>query len=71
VLVARVRGLAPPDRIEVRYDQINSFERHLTENGVTIVKFFLHISKEEQKARLQTRLDDPTKRWKFSPSDLT
>lgn len=70
VLIARVHGLAPPDRIEARYGQINSFERHLAENGVTIVKFFLHISNEEQKARLQARLDDPTKRWKFSPGDL-
>jgi len=69
VLVARVHGLVPQDRIEARYDQINRFERHLVENGVTILKFFLHISSKEQKARLQARLDDPTKRWKFNPDD--
>jgi PPK2 family polyphosphate:nucleotide phosphotransferase len=70
VLVARVHKLVPGDRLEARYHQINAFERHLAENGTVILKFFLHISKEEQKARLQARLDDPTKRWKFSPSDL-
>jgi PPK2 family polyphosphate:nucleotide phosphotransferase len=69
VLVARVQGLVSGDRIEARYGQINAFERHLAEN-VTILKFYLHISKKEQKARLQARLDDPTKRWKFSPADL-
>jgi PPK2 family polyphosphate:nucleotide phosphotransferase len=71
VLVARVHGLVPRDRIEARYDQINAFERHLAANDTIIIKFFLHISKDEQKARLQARLDDPTKRWKLSPSDLT
>jgi PPK2 family polyphosphate:nucleotide phosphotransferase len=70
VLVVRVHRLAPPDDIEQRYDQINAFEKHLSENGVMIVKFFLHISKEEQKQRLQERLDDPKKRWKFNPGDL-
>lgn len=70
VLVARVHRLVPLDRIEARYDQINSFERHLAENGTTIVKFFLHISREEQAKRLQARLEDPSKRWKFSPGDL-
>ena len=70
VLVARVHGLVPHDRLEARYDQINAFERHLAANDTVILKFFLHISKEEQKARLQARLDDPSKRWKFSPSDL-
>ncbi len=70
VLMARVHGLAPPERIEARYGQINGFERHLAENGVTIVKFYLHISKEEQKERLRARLDDPAKRWKFKSSDL-
>jgi PPK2 family polyphosphate:nucleotide phosphotransferase len=70
VLVVRVHRLAPLDDIEQRYDQINAFERHLNENGVTILKFFLHISKDEQKERLQQRLDDPKKRWKFNPSDL-
>jgi PPK2 family polyphosphate:nucleotide phosphotransferase len=70
VLVARVRELAPIERIEQRYAQINAFEKHLVENGVTILKFMLHISKEEQRERLQARLDDPSKRWKFNPGDL-
>jgi PPK2 family polyphosphate:nucleotide phosphotransferase len=70
VLVVRVHRLVAMDEIEQRYDQINAFEKHLSENGVTIVKFFLHISKDEQKERLQERLDDPKKRWKFEPGDL-
>lgn len=70
VLIARVRGFAPADVIEQRYAQINAFERHLTENGVVILKFMLHISKDEQRERLQARLDDPAKHWKFNPSDL-
>jgi PPK2 family polyphosphate:nucleotide phosphotransferase len=70
VLVVRVHRLAPAAAIEQRYDQINAFEKHLSENGVTILKFFLHISKEEQRARLQERIDDPKKRWKFNPGDL-
>ena len=70
VLIVRVRGSVPADRIEMRYGEINDFERHLVENGVTILKFYLHISRKEQKARLQARLEDPTKRWKFSPGDL-
>jgi PPK2 family polyphosphate:nucleotide phosphotransferase len=70
VLVARVHQLAPHERIEARYAQINDFERHLAANGATILKFFLHISKSEQKARLEARLQDPTKRWKFDPDDL-
>lgn len=70
VLVVRVHGLVPKPVWRQRYEQINAFEKHLTENGVTILKFFLHISKEEQKARLQARLDDSTKHWKFSVGDL-
>jgi len=70
VLVVKVRKLAPADAVEKRYDQINAFEQHLTENGVTILKFMLHISKDEQKERLQERLDDPEKNWKFNPGDL-
>jgi PPK2 family polyphosphate:nucleotide phosphotransferase len=70
VLIVRVHGLAPPEKVEQRYDQINDFERHLTDNDVTILKFFLHISKDEQKERLQARLDDPNKHWKFNPNDL-
>ena len=53
-----------------RYAQINNFERQLTETGTTIIKCFLHISKEEQKSRLQARLSDLTKVWKFNPNDL-
>ena len=59
VLVARVHNLVPRDRIEARYDQINAFERHLAENDVTILKFYLHISKKEQKARLRARTRRP------------
>lgn len=70
VLVAKVRALAPADEIEKRYAQINAFEKHLSENGVTILKFMLHISKDEQRKRLQARLDDPAKHWKFNPGDL-
>jgi PPK2 family polyphosphate:nucleotide phosphotransferase len=70
VLVAKVRELAPKAAIEERYDQINAFEEHLTQNGVTILKFMLHISKDEQKERLQERLDQPRKNWKFNAGDL-
>jgi len=70
VLIGRVRELAPKKIINQRYDQINAFERHLVQNDVTILKFYLHISKKEQKERLQARLDDPTKHWKFNPGDL-
>ncbi|MFN0028898.1 MAG: polyphosphate kinase 2 family protein [Acidimicrobiales bacterium] len=70
VLVVKVHGLVPPDRIERRYGHINDFERLLVDEGTTVVKVFLHISKEEQGIRLQQRLDDPTKRWKFRRGDL-
>jgi len=70
VLVVRVHNLVPKDTWSKRYDQINDFERILTENGVTILKFFLHISKEEQKERLLARLHDPLKNWKFQVGDL-
>lgn len=70
VLVVRVRGFAPADEIEQRYEQINAFEKQLVQNGVTILKFMLHISKDEQRQRLQERLDDPAKHWKFNPGDL-
>lgn len=70
VLVAKVHKLAPKDVIEQRYDQINDFEKMLTENGTVILKFMLHVSKDEQKERLQARLDEPDKRWKFNPGDL-
>ena len=52
------------------FAQINQFERLLAENGTTILKFYLHIDKDEQKERLQARLDEPDKRWKFNPGDL-
>lgn len=70
VLVVRVHNFVPKGIWSQRYDQINAFEQLLTQNGVTILKFFLHISKAEQKARLQERLEDPTKQWKFSVGDL-
>ena len=70
VLIGRVRKLAPHHVIEQRYDQINAFEKILTENGTVILKFMLHISKDEQRERLQERLDHPDKHWKFQPSDL-
>lgn len=70
VLVVRVHGLVPESVWSKRYDQINDFEKRLADEGTTIVKFFLHISKDEQKRRLQARLDEPHKRWKFSKADL-
>ena len=70
VLVVRVHDLVPKAVWSKRYDEINAFERHLADNGTTIVKFFLSISKDEQRARFQARYDDPTKRWKFSMGDL-
>lgn len=70
VLVVRVRGLAPAEEVEQRYEQINAFEKHLTENGTTVLKFMLNISKEEQRERLQARLDEERKNWKFNPGDL-
>lgn len=70
VLVVRVKNLVPDDVWSERYDQIAAFERLLESNGTRIVKFYLHISKDEQKERLQARLDDPEKHWKFSAGDL-
>jgi len=70
VLIARVRGLAPADEIERRYGAINDFEQQLVDAGTTVVKCFLHISAEEQKARLLERLADPTKHWKYNPGDV-
>jgi PPK2 family polyphosphate:nucleotide phosphotransferase len=70
VLVVRVLGLAPEEVWRKRYDHIADFERMLVDEGTTIVKFYLNISKEEQAERLQARLDDPTKRWKFNAGDL-
>ncbi len=70
VLIARVRELAGPEEIERRYGAINDFEKRLVDEGTTIVKCMLHISAEEQKSRLQARLENPTKLWKFNPGDI-
>ncbi|MBT2491538.1 polyphosphate kinase 2 family protein [Streptomyces sp. ISL-96] len=70
VLIARVRELAPRDEIGRRYGRINRFEKSLADDGVTVVKVFLHISYEEQRRRLLKRLDNPDKHWKFSPGDI-
>lgn len=70
VLVARVHSLVSKDVWSRRYDEINQFEKFLSENGTAILKFFLHISKEEQKKRLEARIDDPTKEWKLSLADF-
>jgi PPK2 family polyphosphate:nucleotide phosphotransferase len=70
VLVVRVHNLVPRNVWTRRFDMINDFEKHLTDNNVTILKFFLNISKEEQKKRLLARREDPRKRWKYSPGDL-
>jgi PPK2 family polyphosphate:nucleotide phosphotransferase len=70
VLVVRVHNLVPEAEWRTRYDRINEFEQLLVDGGVTILKCFLHVSKEEQRERLQARLDDATKRWKFSKGDL-
>ena len=70
VLIVRVHSMVPEKVWRSRYDAIVDFERHLAEAGTTIVKFWLHISPEEQKKRLQARLDDAAKRWKFNPGDL-
>ena len=70
VLVVRVHNLVPKEVWSKRYEHINSFEHLLAEEGTTILKFFLHIDLDEQKERLQARLDEPNKRWKFNPEDL-
>lgn len=70
VLVVRVHNLVPEKVWSRRYDHINDFERMLADEGTTILKFFLHIDLDEQKERLQARLDKPHKHWKFDPGDL-
>lgn len=70
VLITRVEGWIDERAVKSRFRQINDFEAMLVEEGTIILKFFLHISKDEQKARLQDRVDDPKKRWKFNPGDL-
>jgi PPK2 family polyphosphate:nucleotide phosphotransferase len=71
VLVVRVHNLVPKEVWASRYEQINSFEQILYKNNVRMLKFFLHISKDEQKKRFLERIDDPDKRWKISESDFT
>ncbi len=70
VLIVRVNQLVPESVWQARYDHINAFERLLTDSGTRILKFYLHISKEEQRERFQERLDNPEKHWKFSLGDL-
>jgi len=70
VLAVRVLELVPEARWRKRYDHINAFEELLVDEGTTVVKLFLHLSKDEQKKRLQARVDDPAKHWKFKPTDL-
>ena len=70
VLVVRVKRLVPRSVWEARYEQINNFEKMLASNGVTILKFFLHVSRAEQRKRLIDRLEDPTENWKFRAGDL-
>jgi polyphosphate kinase 2 (PPK2 family) len=70
VLVERVHELVPEARWRARYDEINRFEAMLAAEGTVIMKFFLHISKDEQRERLQERIDNPKKRWKYRAADL-
>ena len=70
VLIVKVHDWIDEAECKRRYAQINDFERMLTETGTIIIKCFLHISKEEQKVRMEERLQDPTKTWKFNPNDL-
>lgn len=70
VVAARFVGAATPEQCRLRYRHIQEFERVLTDEGTTVLKVYLHLSKDEQRARLQARLDDPTKRWKFKRGDL-
>ena len=71
VLVVRVHDLVPKSVWSKRYDLINDFESQLSQNGTTILKFYLHISPEEQLARFKQRLDDPSRHWKISESDYS
>lgn len=70
VLVVRVRNLAPEKVWRKRYEHIRDFEKMLADEGVTIIKFFLNISRDEQRERLLERIEIPNKRWKFNPGDL-
>ena len=70
IVAVRVRNIFPESRWSKRYQHIVDFENMLADEGTTVIKIFLHISKEEQKERLQDRLDEPDKHWKFNPGDL-
>jgi len=70
VLIVKVKKLAAPQDIERRYEEINNFEKLLSDHGTRILKFMLHISKDEQAERLRERVTDPKKYWKFNPADL-
>ncbi|KQW04802.1 phosphate--nucleotide phosphotransferase [Leifsonia sp. Root4] len=70
VLIARVRELAPAEELERRYEAINAFEQELVDDDTTVIKVMLHLGRDEQKARLQERLDRPEKHWKFNPGDI-
>ena len=70
VLIVRVHDLVPQSEWETRYDRINAWEQALVDDGVVLLKVMLHISHEEQKARLLARLDDPSKHWKVNPGDI-
>jgi PPK2 family polyphosphate:nucleotide phosphotransferase len=70
VLIVRVKNLVPEEIWQERYHVINQFENMLTLSKITVIKFFLHISKDEQKRRLESRLENPDKRWKFSSNDI-
>lgn len=69
ILVPSVHKTLPKEKIDLRYDFINSFEKNLSENGTVILKFFLHISKKEQTERIEERLTQPHKKWKYDPAD--
>jgi len=71
ILVPQVHKLIPDEKIQRRYDYINAFESMLADNGTIILKFFLHISKEEQTRRFKRRLTNPDKLWKYDPSDIS
>lgn len=70
VLVVKVHGMVPEDQIESRYDEINEFERQVADSGTTLLKVMLHISRDEQRARLLERVDRPDKHWKYNPRDV-
>jgi PPK2 family polyphosphate:nucleotide phosphotransferase len=70
VLVVRVHELVPKEVWHRRYEEINAFERYLAQNELTVLKFYLNISKEEQKKRFEARIQDPTRHWKLSPADF-